>query len=93
MKSFLSKCFSFSKTEIQKKHFYYTRNHIFIIPKTRFIHIVSACVYHVGCFFFGLLLTTETMPIGGLRAYSLSPSDKVNAGATPANCTSASQWA
>lgn len=35
-------------------------------------------------------LTTEAMGIGGLRAYSLSHSDKVNAGAKPAKCTSAS---
>ena len=36
------------------------------------------------------LLTTEAMGTGGLRAYSLSHSDKVNAGAKPAKCTSAS---
>jgi hypothetical protein len=41
-------------------------------------------------FFFGLLPTTEAMGTGGLRAYSLSHSDKVNAGAKPAKCTSAS---
>jgi len=35
-------------------------------------------------------ITTEAMGTGGLRAYSLSHSDKVNAGAKPAKCTSAS---
>ena len=35
-------------------------------------------------------LTTEALGTGGLRAYSLSHSDKVNAGAKPAKCTSAS---
>jgi hypothetical protein len=40
--------------------------------------------------FFGLLVTTEAMGTGGLRAYSLSHSDKANAGAKPAKCTSAS---
>ena len=33
-------------------------------------------------------LTTEAMGTGGLRAYSLSHSDKANAGAKPAKCTS-----
>jgi hypothetical protein len=41
-------------------------------------------------FFFACLVTTEAMGTGGLRAYSLSHSDKVNAGAKPAKCTSAS---
>ena len=36
-------------------------------------------------------LTTEAMGIGGLRAFSLSPGDKVNAGAKLPKCTSASQ--
>ena len=36
-------------------------------------------------------LTTEAMGIGGLRERSLSHSDKVNAGAKTAKCTSASQ--
>ena len=40
--------------------------------------------------FLQLHLTTEAMGTGGLRAYSLSHSDKVNAGAKPAKCTSAS---
>jgi hypothetical protein len=40
--------------------------------------------------FFELPLTTEAMGTGGLRAYSLSHSDKVNAGAKPAKFTSAS---
>ena len=44
----------------------------------------------VSLFFLNLLLTTEAMGTGGLRAYSLSHSDKVNAGAKPAKCTSAS---
>ena len=34
--------------------------------------------------------TTEAMGIGGLRERSLSHCDKVNAGAKPAECTSAS---
>ena len=34
-------------------------------------------------------LTPEAMGIGGLRERSLSPSDKVNAGAKTAECTSA----
>ena len=45
------------------------------------------------CLFFPFQLcplTTEAMGTGGLRAYSLSHSDKVNAGAKPAKCTSAS---
>ena len=37
-------------------------------------------------------LTTEAMGIGGLREHLLSWNDKVNAGAKPAKCTSASQW-
>jgi hypothetical protein len=41
-------------------------------------------------FFFGLLVTTEAMGTGGLREHSLSHSDKANAGAKPAKCTSAS---
>ena len=41
-------------------------------------------------FFLLLPLTTEAMGTGGLRAYSLSHSDKVNAGAKTAKCTSAS---
>ncbi len=44
--------------------------------------------------FFHFLLcriTTEAMGIGGLRERSLSHSDKVNAGAKPAKCTSVSQ--
>jgi hypothetical protein len=41
--------------------------------------------------FFELPLTTEAMGIGGLREYSLSWNDKVNAGAKPPECTSASQ--
>jgi hypothetical protein len=41
-------------------------------------------------FFLLWLVTTEAMGTGGLRAYSLSHSDKVNAGAKPAKCTSAS---
>ena len=44
----------------------------------------------VSLFFSNLLLTTEAMGTGGLRAYSLSHSDKANAGAKPAKCTSAS---
>jgi hypothetical protein len=40
--------------------------------------------------FLGLPITTEAMGTGGLRAYSLSHSDKANAGAKPAKCTSAS---
>ena len=35
-------------------------------------------------------LTTEAMGTGGLREHSLSHSDKANAGAKPAKCTSAS---
>ncbi len=35
-------------------------------------------------------LTTEAMGLGGLRAYSMSHNDKVNAGTKPAKCTSAS---
>jgi hypothetical protein len=35
-------------------------------------------------------ITTEAMGTGGLREHSLSHSDKVNAGAKPAKCTSAS---
>ena len=35
-------------------------------------------------------LTTEAMGLGGLREHSLSHSDKENAGAKPAKCTSAS---
>ena len=45
------------------------------------------------CLFFPFQLcplTTEAMGTGGLRAYSLSHSDKANAGAKPAKCTSAS---
>ena len=37
-----------------------------------------------------LRTTTEAMGTGGLREHSLSHSDKVNAGAKPAKCTSAS---
>jgi hypothetical protein len=40
--------------------------------------------------FLGLQLTTEAMGTGGLREHSLSHRDKVNAGAKPAKCTSAS---
>ena len=46
------------------------------------------------CLFFPFQLcplTTEAMGIGGLREHSLSHCDKVNAGAKPAKCTSASQ--
>ncbi len=45
------------------------------------------------CLFFPFQLcplTTEAMGTGGLREHSLSHSDKVNAGAKPAECTSAS---
>jgi hypothetical protein len=35
-------------------------------------------------------LTTKAMGVGGLRTYSLSQSDKVNAGANPAKSTEAS---
>ena len=35
-------------------------------------------------------ITAQAMGAGGLRANSLSQSDKVNAGAKPANCSSAS---
>ena len=45
------------------------------------------------CLFFPFQLcplTTEAMGTGGLRAYSLSHSDKANAGAKPAKCWSAS---
>jgi hypothetical protein len=46
----------------------------------------------VALFHFLMLpITTEAMGTGGLRAYSLSHSDKVNAGAKTAKCTSASQ--
>jgi hypothetical protein len=40
--------------------------------------------------FLQLHLTTEAMGTGGLRERSLSHSDKANAGAKPAKCTSAS---
>jgi hypothetical protein len=39
-----------------------------------------------------VLLLGTLWAFGGLRERSLSHSDKVNAGAKPANCTSASQW-
>ena len=45
------------------------------------------------CLFFPFQLcplTPEAMGTGGLREHSLSHSDKVNAGAKPAKCTSAS---
>jgi hypothetical protein len=54
------------------------------------VFIEISKVFHIYFIFFGLLLTTEAMGTGGLRAYSLSHSDKVNAGAKPAKCTSAS---
>jgi hypothetical protein len=44
-------------------------------------------------FFYGLLLTTEAMGIGGLRTVSLSHSEKVKAGVKTAKCTSTSQCA
>ena len=45
---------------------------------------------YVVFLFLLLAITTEAMGTGGLRAYSLSHSDKANAGAKPAKCTSAS---
>ena len=48
------------------------------------------CNHVTAVSFFGLRTTTEAMGTGGLRAYSLSHGDKVNAGAKPAKCTSAS---
>jgi len=45
------------------------------------------CVFHFLC----LPITTEAIGIGGLLELSLSPCDKVNAGAKPAKYMSASQ--
>jgi len=53
--------------------------------------LVKASTMYVFIFFFKLALTTETMGILRCAGASLSPIDKVNAGANNSKCTSAGQ--
>ena len=55
--------------------------------------VILLCVIFVSFLFSNLLLTTEAMGLGGLRANFLSPSDKGNAGAKTAKSTLAAQSA
>ena len=76
-----------------------------LVPKAFGMQFCARAIHYIGffvfclsvancplvCVFLHLAVTTEAMGTGGLRENSLSWNDTVNAGAKPAECTSASQ--